>query len=77
MNSITFGKDSYHLNGYMEIWCQENIGPGKWTYSGVKDWDGLGEDIVWAMHSMFGNTTFTFKRPKDFTWFVLRWSSEH
>ena len=76
MNFITFGKDHYHLNGTMEQWCRENIGHGVWTYErDIKSWQGL-EDAVFTIHSMFGNTTFTFKETKDFLIFLLRWSSE-
>lgn len=71
---ITFGKDSYHLNGEMERWCRDTIGPGLWTYGDVQEWAGMGEN-VWAMHSMFGRTTFDFKEEKHYNWFLLRWCS--
>jgi hypothetical protein len=74
MNEVTFGKGYYHLNGEMEQWCKDNIGPGMWTYGGVNEWAGLG-DNTWTIHSMFGNTTFTFKELKHLNWFVLRWQS--
>jgi hypothetical protein len=63
---ITFGKDRYHLNGEMEHWCKDNIGPGSWG--------GYFAGDVWSIDSMFGNTTFKFKEEKNYTWFVLRWS---
>lgn len=70
---ITFGKDRYHEHQDMEQWCHENIGPGGWSYSSPKTWEGMG-DKIWLMHSMFGHTTFAFKEQKHFNWFVLRWS---
>lgn len=68
----TFGKDSYHLNGEMERWCKEFIGPGGWTYSTPTTWKGM-DGKIWIMHSMFGHTTFAFKNHKDFAYFLLRW----
>ena len=73
MNSITFGKDGYHLNGEMEQWCRDNIGPGMWTYSSAQEWAGMGDNL-WTMHSIFGRTTFDFREEKHYHWFVLRWS---
>lgn len=70
---ITFGKDRYHLNGEMERWCHDNIGKGGWSYDTPKTWDGMG-GRVWAMHSLFGHTTFVFKDSKHLTMFLLRWS---
>ena len=65
MNSITFGKDKYHLNRAMEQWCRDNVGDGGWTQM-----DGES----WYIKSMFGHTTFTFRNPTDLTLFALRWS---
>lgn len=73
MKEITFGKDRYHQHVEMERWCQDNIGPGGWTYGTPKTWEGMSNKI-WVMHSMFGNTTFAFKNARDYTFFVLRWS---
>ena len=73
MNFYTFGKDQYHLNGEMERWCRENIGDGGWSYANPETWEGMG-DKIWVMSSMFGNTKFSFKDPKDLTMFLLRWS---
>jgi hypothetical protein len=70
---ITFGKDRYSQHREMEQWCKDNIGPGGWTYSSPKTWEGMG-DRIWIMHSTFGNTTFAFKDPRHYTLFVLRWS---
>jgi hypothetical protein len=66
MNSITFGKERYHLNGAMEYWCADHIGKGGW----LREYDDM-----WNINSIFGNTTFKFKNEKDYTWFVLRWAS--
>ena len=74
MKEITFGKDRYYLNGAMETWCADHIGRGGWTFDSPKTWEGMKDDWVWVMHSMFGNTTFCFKEEKHFNWFVLRWS---
>jgi hypothetical protein len=70
---ITFGKDKYHLNGTMEKWCADNIGPGMWTFSSPVSWEGM-DDKTWVTYSMFGNTTFCFKEEKHYDWFVLRWA---
>jgi hypothetical protein len=72
-NWITLGKEQYHLNGAMERWCAEYIGKGGWSFQTPKTWEGM-EDKVWIMHSMFGNTTFTFKEPKHLSMFLLRWA---
>ena len=69
MNSITFGREHYHLNDKMEQWCYNNIGKGSWTYTTPETWDSM-DGKIWAMHSMFGNTTFCFKDEKDHAWFV-------
>jgi hypothetical protein len=73
VNFYTFGKDRYHLNGEMEQWCRENIGDGGWSYANPETWEGMG-DKIWVMSSMFGNTKFSFKDPKDLTMFLLRWA---
>lgn len=73
MNSITFNNTRYHLNGVMEEWCREQLGQGKWIGNRLVTWEGM-EPNVWTIESMFGNTTFSFKEDKDFTWFLLRWS---
>jgi hypothetical protein len=73
MNSITFNNTRYHLNGAMEEWCREQLGQGKWIGNRLVTWEGM-EPNVWTIESMFGNTTFSFKEDKDFTWFLLRWS---
>ena len=73
MNAITFGKDHYHLNGEMEQWCRTYAGEGRWIGGQLKTWEGM-ESYVWAIESMFGNTTFMFKEDKHYMWFVLKWS---
>ena len=70
---VAFDKDRYHLNDDMSTWCRDNIGPGKWTYSTPKTWEGMG-DNTWVIHSMFGRTTFCFKDHRHLTMFLLRWS---
>lgn len=73
MNWITFNNTRYHLNGAMEEWCRKHIGAGKWIGNRLTTWEGM-EPNVWAIESMFGNTTFMFKEDKDYMWFLLRWS---
>jgi hypothetical protein len=73
VNSVTFGKDQYHQHVEMERWCEENIGPGCWTFGQAKTWQGMGNN-VWTIDSMFGHTTFSFKDPQHLMHFILRWS---
>lgn len=74
MTWITFGKERYHQHEEMQSWCRQHFGPGKWIAEHeVKEWEGLPN---WTIHSMFGNTTFNFKNPKDCTLFILRWGLE-
>lgn len=70
--AFTFDKRQYHLHPEREQWCRCNIGNGCWTWDTPKTWDGMG-DKVWTIHSMFGNTTFSFKHEQDATAFALRW----
>jgi hypothetical protein len=70
---ITFNKDRYHQHLEMVRWCQDHVGPGKWTGGSPKTWQGMG-DSQWVVHSTFGNTTFAFKDARHYTLFVLRWS---
>lgn len=70
MNSITLGKDQYHLNGAMERWCEEHIGNGGWHTLDTPPTI----EMKWWMRSMFGNTTFGFHNPKHLSMFILRWS---
>ena len=72
--NITFDNTRYHLQSEMEKWCKENVGTGCWTFGKARTWEGMGDNL-WTIDSMFGNTTFSFKDEKDYTWFVLRWSS--
>jgi hypothetical protein len=70
---ITFGKDRYHQHTEMQNWCTSKFGPGNWiSERTVKDWEGM--QVNWTIHSMFGNTTFCFKDPKDLMHFIFRWS---
>jgi hypothetical protein len=70
MTQIELGKEKYHLNKDMELWCHQNIGFGGWVYSDPNDWD----QRHWAMSTMFGNTTFYFKNEIDAVQFSLRWA---
>jgi hypothetical protein len=70
---ITFGKDRYHQHVEMEYWCEKNIGPGGWSYDTPTTWEGM-DGKIWIIHSMFGNTTFTFKEAKHLTLFLLKWA---
>jgi hypothetical protein len=73
MSWITFGKDRYHQHIEMENWCSNHFGPGNWiSEPNVKDWTGM--QVNWTIHSMFGNTTFAFKEPKNLTMFLLVWA---
>jgi hypothetical protein len=72
MNYITFGKDKYHLHREQQTWCERQLGPGQWIGERYpKDWTNM---PAWTVHSMFGNTTFSFKNSKDYIMFILRWS---
>ena len=70
---ITFGKDRYHQHIEMEYWCEKNIGHGGWSYDTPTTWEGM-DGKIWIIHSMFGNTTFTFKEAKHLTLFLLKWA---
>jgi hypothetical protein len=73
MNWITFGKDQYHLHREQQAWCEQHFGPGHWIGERYpKDWTNM---PAWTVHSMFGNTTFAFKEPRHYTWFILRWDN--
>lgn len=70
---ITFNKDRYHQQGLISQWCVKNFGPGQWIGERYpKDWEGLPN---WTIHCMFGQTTFAFKNEQDYSWFLLKWSS--
>ena len=71
---VQFGKDKYHLQRDMEVWCKKHISKPPvghtWVSGEPKSWEGLG---TWCMSSMFGNTFFYFKEEKDALWFELAW----
>jgi len=69
----TFGKSRYHQQIEMVAWCRVNCGYGKWLTQTPNSWLGL-EDLNWTVDSIFGNTTFSFKNPKHYTMFLLRWA---
>ena len=72
-NYITFDNTRYHLNSDMQAWCSCHFGRGNWTNEPiVKDWQGI--KFNWTIHSMFGNTTFCFRRARDLTFFLLKWA---
>ena len=64
---IQFDKSKYHLINQMNDWLRTNIGPG--GYAPVLD-------ARWHIESAFGNTWYTFKDPKDATFFALMWGGE-
>jgi hypothetical protein len=52
----------------MEEWCRDHLGQGGWSYK-LSDFN----NDNWCIQSMFGNTTFTFRREADATMFRLVW----
>jgi hypothetical protein len=70
MTEIKIGKQQYHLNREMSAWCYDHIGHGGHVYADPGDWDKR----TWAVWSMFGETTFTFKHDRDATAFALVWT---
>jgi len=73
--NIVVDRDRYHLIRVMEQWCEQQLGPGKWSYAPVNLWEGLPR-IAWSMCSTFGRTTFSFKHEHDYEWFILRWGND-
>ncbi len=65
---ISFGKDRFHEQEYMLSWCEKNLGLGGY-YAFTKD----PKKARWSIESMFGNTHFFFRDPKDATLFGLVW----
>ena len=72
MNQITFNNTRYHLNGKMQQWCENQLGPVAYSVDNIRD-DGDRKNL-WTYKSIFGNTTYFFKNEKDYTMFLLRWS---
>ena len=72
MNQVTFDKDQYHLNGKMQQWCENHLGPPAYSIDNIRD-DGVLKNL-WHYKSTFGRTTYSFKNEKDYTWFVLVWA---
>jgi hypothetical protein len=68
---VRFGKDRYHQQSEMTLWCHENIGMGGWTYETPKTW--VGYNGIWVIHCTFGNTVFAFKEEADASMFILKW----
>lgn len=54
MNSITIGREYYHLHQTLMEWCRRNVGNGGWKRL-VED-----ENSSWVMEVMFGYATFEF-----------------
>lgn len=73
MNSITLNNTRYHQQNEMISWCEQHIGKGGWTWGIPEIWEGL-DDWIWAICSLYGYTTFSFKNSQDFVLFTLRWS---
>jgi hypothetical protein len=65
---LSFGKDRFHEQRDMLSWCEKNLGLGGY-YAFTKD----PENARWAIESMFGNTHFFFRNPKDAVLFGLIW----
>lgn len=64
MTEVEFNKNQFHLIEEMNQWLRENVGPGGWAPV---------LDARWHIESAFGNSTYTFKDPKDAMLFALRW----
>lgn len=64
-NEIQFDKDRYHELEQMISWCRQSIGPGGYLF---------GDHCVWQIETVFGTSTFTFKRDQDAALFALRWA---
>ena len=64
-HEVTFGKDRYHLLDQMREWCRNTIGAGGYF---------INDHCVWHIITVFGNSTFSFKRESDATLFALRWA---
>ncbi len=69
---VTFGNSSYHLQREMILWCEERFGRGTWVSHTPETWTGLPN---WTVHTIFGNTTFSFRDNRDATIFALKWSN--
>lgn len=65
---FSFGKDRFHEQMDMIKWCEKKLGSGGY-YAFTKD----PENAKWSIDSMFGNTHFFFKNPKDAVLFGLTW----
>jgi len=65
---FSFGKDRYHQHLEMIKWCEKNLGDG-----GYYAFTQRPKTTKWAIESMFGNTHFFFKDPKDAVLFGLTW----
>ncbi len=68
---ITFNNQKYHLAEKMREWCSKNVGVGFWTDNpNMNDFES---GKKWAIHQMFGNTTFFFISEIDWLNFQNNW----
>jgi hypothetical protein len=65
ITSISFNKRRYHEIDIMLDWCRERIGTGGYMDS---------PEHLWTVTSIYGYTTFYFRRAQDATLFQLRWA---
>lgn len=68
MICIEFGKDRYHQQNDMILWCKDNIGSGGWQVPMALT------DHKWKIESMFGSSFFYFRDEQDAVLFSLKWS---
>lgn len=66
--TVTFGRDLYHLQDEMIAWCREQIGVGTWWVLPQPP-----ANMDWCVECTFGRTTFWFKRESDAVLFSLKW----
>jgi len=69
LTRISFGKRQFHLQRDMYDWCETHLGEGGY-YAFTKN----PESARWSIDSMFGNTHFFFRDPKDAVLFGLTWN---
>ncbi len=61
-------KEQYSLQAEMIQWCLDEVGPGRWTLSGLH-----GEGELWGCWWCLGMGGFTFGSEKDFKRFSDKW----
>jgi hypothetical protein len=72
LNFITFDKERYHQSDHMATWCQRRWGLPAGSLDRVRD-EGDGGNL-WYRNTIFGRTSWHFKRAEDLTLFLLVWS---